>query len=72
MSKLSRFLSLPSEDRQLVFRAWWVMLGFWTAIRTMPFRKVVEMAKVQLAQIDLAEVGPQVDTDRVSHSPSHK
>ena len=48
MTKVRRFLALPIYERQLVFKAWWTLLGFWVALRSRPFRRVAEIANTDL------------------------
>ncbi len=48
MNKIRRYLRLPAWQRRQIFSAWWLLLGFWVALRIQPFKKTQSFADVPM------------------------
>lgn len=57
MNRIRRFLGLPAWQQRQIFSAWWLLLGFWVALRVQPFKSARRFAEIPL--------GPQTETTDV-------
>jgi len=45
MNRIRRIARLSSREKIWLWRSWWLLLGFWIAVRTMPFPRVAQWAQ---------------------------